>query len=129
MIKTTRTVEGVKVGEALPLLQKTFTTAETLDNGAIAGEVIAVDSFGNLVTNLVAIRGGTLEIAGRTIVVRRTYADVPAGEVIALVGSIGFVEVAVRDGNAARVLQVARGAPVLLHPAPPLTSTSAVLGA
>ncbi|HEY9517438.1 MAG TPA: SAM-dependent chlorinase/fluorinase [Gemmatimonadaceae bacterium] len=111
-----------------PVIRRT-PEARRLDNGAIAGEVIAVDSFGNLVTNLVAIRGGTLEIAGRTIVVRRTYADVPAGEVIALVGSIGFVEVAVRDGNAARVLQVARGAPVLLHPAPPLTSTSAVLGA
>ena len=34
MIKTTRTVEGVKVGEALPLLQKTFTTADLVAYGA-----------------------------------------------------------------------------------------------
>jgi S-adenosylmethionine hydrolase len=36
---------------------------------------------------------------------------------VALVGSSGLVEIALREGNAAAVLALRRGAPVLLHPA------------
>lgn len=106
-----------------PVIRRT-PEARRLESGAIEGEVIAVDSFGNLTTNLVAIRGGTVAIAGRSIAVRRTYADVATGDLVALVGSAGFVEIAVREGSAARVLQVARGAPVLLHPTPPILPSS-----
>ena len=106
-----------------PVIRRT-PEARRLGDGRVAGEVIAVDRFGNLITNLVAMHGGTVEIAGRAIVVKRAYADVAAGEVIALVGSLGFVEVAVRDGDAARTLGVERGAPVLLHPAPPVAPVS-----
>jgi S-adenosylmethionine hydrolase len=93
--------------------------AKRLDDGAIAGEVIAVDRFGNLITNLVAPRGGTVEIASRVIPLSRVYADVDAGALTALVGSSGLVEVAVRDGSAARTLEIRRGAPVVLRPPRP----------
>jgi S-adenosylmethionine hydrolase len=93
--------------------------ARRMDDGAIAGEIIAVDRFGNLLTNLVAPRGGTVEIASRAIPLARVYADVDAGALTALVGSSGLVEVAVRDGNAALTLDVRRGAPVLLRPPRP----------
>jgi len=46
----------------------------------------------------------------------RTYADAARGDIIALVGSSGFVEVARRDGSAARELSIARGTPVVLRP-------------
>ena len=83
-----------------------------------------MDRFGNLITNLVAMHGGTIEIAGRAIPLKRAYADVAVGEITALVGSLGFVELSVRDGSAARTLGVERGEPVLLHPAPPLRLSS-----
>jgi S-adenosyl-L-methionine hydrolase (adenosine-forming) len=93
-------------------------------DGALRGEVLFADAFGNLVTNLEAARGpagpsrpggaaGTLEIAGRRLPVVGTYADAPSGELLALVDSYGFLEVAVRGGSAARALGVGAGAPVV----------------
>lgn len=84
------------------------------DDGAIVGEILFVDRFGNAVTNLVGARGGTLEVDGRRIPVRRTYAEVESGGITAVVGSTGFIELAVRDGSAAEVLGVGRGARVVL---------------
>jgi S-adenosylmethionine hydrolase len=49
--------------------------------------------------------------------VRRTYADARIGEPVAVVGSTGFIEIAIRDGDAARTLQLSRGARVVLHTA------------
>ena len=43
-------------------------------------------------------------IGGRTLSGRRTYGDVPAGEALALVGSHGFVEIAVHRGDARKAL-------------------------
>jgi S-adenosylmethionine hydrolase len=86
-----------------------------LADGTIQGEVIAIDRFGNAVTNLVAARGGTLEVAGRALPVRRTYADVPQASPTALAGSTGLIEVALRDGHAADALGLKRGARVVLR--------------
>jgi len=99
---------------AEPVVRRT-PEAHRAPDGSIVGEVIAIDRFGNAVTNLIAPRGGRVEIAGRTVPIVRTYSDVPTGEVTALVGSIGFVEVAQRDGRAADALGVRRGAPVVLR--------------
>jgi len=86
------------------------------DDGAVQGEVISVDRFGNAVTNLLAMRGGQVRVAGLTLALRRTYADAAPGEAIALVGSSGLVEVAVRDGSAAALLGLVRGSSVVLMP-------------
>jgi hypothetical protein len=84
-------------------------------DGALVGQVIAVDRFGNAVTNLLGLRGGAVEIGGRRIPVSRTYADVPSGELTALCGSSGLIELAVRDGSAAREHGLVRGAGVVYH--------------
>jgi S-adenosylmethionine hydrolase len=86
------------------------------DDGAVQGEVITVDRFGNAVTNLLAMRGGIVTLDGLELPVRRTYADAPSGAPTALVGSSGLVEIAVRDGNAAAVLGLRRGTAVVLQP-------------
>jgi S-adenosylmethionine hydrolase len=78
--------------------------------------VIVIDRFGNAVTNLFGLRGGSIEVGGRRIAIRRTYSEVGLGEPVAVVGSTGFVEVAIRDGSAASVLGLSRGVRVLLHP-------------
>jgi S-adenosylmethionine hydrolase len=84
-------------------------------DGEVLGEVIAVDRFGNAITNLIAPRGGRIEVAGRVVAIVRTYADASAGEIVGVVGSSGFVEVAERDGSAARTLKLVRGTPVTLR--------------
>lgn len=78
-------------------------------DGAAVGEILTIDRFGNAVTNLFVRGAGTLEVAGRRLPLVRTYAEVPSGTPVALVGSNGLLEVAVRDGHAARVLSLARG--------------------
>jgi S-adenosylmethionine hydrolase len=86
--------------------------------GAIEGEVLHVDRFGNLVTNItpadVAGLGGgpaAFEIGGRVIEgVSATFDGGPALKVIA--GSWGFLEVALRGGDAARTLGAGVGARV-----------------
>lgn len=85
------------------------------DDGAILGEVIAIDRFGNAITNLVGARSGVVAVDGRPVPVRSTYADVPTGAAVALTGSSGLLEIAIRDGNAAAVLGVARGAAVVWY--------------
>ena len=86
-----------------------------LADGGIQGEVITIDRFGNAITNCLSLRGGMLEVAERVLPVRRTYADAQPGEVVAIVGSSGLIEVAVREGSAARELGLKRGAPVVLR--------------
>lgn len=98
-----------------PLIRRT-PEAVRRDDGAVLGEVITVDRFGNAVTNLLALRGGAVELDGLTLPVRRTYVDAPSGEPTALVGSSGLIEIAVRDGSAAAVLGLRRGSAVVLQP-------------
>ena len=86
-----------------------------LGDGRVMGEVITVDRFGNAITNLVGRRGGMIEIDGMELAVRRTYADVEAGTPLALVGSTGLIEVAVREGSAALKLGIRRGTTVVLR--------------
>ena len=54
-------------------------------------------------------------IAGRTVMGERTYGDVRPGEALALVGSHGFVEIAVRQGDARKTLEAAIGVAVALR--------------
>jgi hypothetical protein len=86
------------------------------DDGGLVGEVILIDRFGNAVTNLLGLRGGTIEVGSMRLPLHQTYADVPSGSAIALVGSTGFIEIAVRDGNAAERLVLQRGTRVDLAP-------------
>ena len=58
-----------------PTIRRTPEPIRRVD-GALDGEVIIVDRFGNAVTNLVGMRGGTIEIGAVGIAVRRTYAEV-----------------------------------------------------
>lgn len=84
----------------------------------VQGQVAHVDHFGTLVTNVpadwvdpradVSVDGVSV---GR---LRGTYADVEPGRPVALIGSAGLLEVAVRNGSATRVMGRGRGAEVTL---------------
>jgi len=87
----------------------------------LAGVVLVVDRFGNLVTNIdrrtfesfargqaVALNVSSHPVAG----VVATYSDIRAGEVCGLFGSSDHLEFAVNGGSAAQALGVSRGAKV-----------------
>lgn len=88
------------------------------DSGNLAGEVIAIDRFGNAITNLEAFDGDTVTAGGWVIPVVRTFGDVRVGGSCALVGSAGLLEIAVRDGSAEVSLGLRVGMPVEAVPAP-----------
>ena len=94
-------------------------------NGSVRGQVIYADAFGNLVTDLtadiIAAMGDmplTVRIDGREIAgLSASFHDPPgpAGELRALVGSHGRLEVVVVDGNAAAALGVGGGVAVTVN--------------
>lgn len=86
-------------------------------DGAIEGQVITIDRFGNAVTNLLALRAQSVEVNGRALPLRRSYADALDAEPIALVGSTGLIEIAIKDGDAAAAMGLERGTPVVLRSA------------
>ncbi len=83
---------------------------------AVEGECLYVDSFGTLVTNIpgtaVAGREAEVYVGEQRVPIVRTYGDRSRGELVALVGSSGWLEVAEVGGNAARRLASAAGTPL-----------------
>ena len=85
------------------------------------GHVVHIDAFGNLITNVPATllsgrRGerAALRYKQRSVRVVSSYADGRPNELIAVVGSLGFVELAINQGSAAWTVNAARGDEVLL---------------
>jgi hypothetical protein len=80
------------------------------DGAAGSARIIHVDAFGNATTDLSHELLGdrrlkAIRVKGRDLGrLRRTYWDVPPGEPLALIGSSGLLEIAVRDGSAAEEL-------------------------
>lgn len=97
-----------------PVIRRTPEPRRDAD-GTLHGEVIAIDHFGNAITNLAGARGRSVVVQDRRIPIRPTYADFDAGEQGAVVGSSGFVEIVVRNGRAADQLKIERGTPVILR--------------
>lgn len=83
------------------------------------GEVVQVDRFGNLITNVPGswvAPGSRIIVAGVEIAsLGRSYADVEPGAALALTGSTGMLEICVRDGSAAESLAAGRGARVMVR--------------
>jgi S-adenosylmethionine hydrolase len=101
---------------ASPIIRRTPEPTRRVD-GVLEGEVIAIDRFGNAITNLIGLRGGVVEVGSVNVPIRRTYTEANIGELVAVVGSGGFIEVAVRDGDATKTLGLIRGARVVLRSA------------
>ena len=79
----------------------------------VHGEILHVDRYGNLVTTLTpefVPAYAVLESEDMAVgPIRRTFTDVAVGELLAYWGSSGLLEIAVRDGSAARRLGIGVG--------------------
>jgi S-adenosylmethionine hydrolase len=91
------------------------------DGARLLGEVIHVDHYGNLVTNITApqLEGLgeraqlSVECAGARLTgIRDHYAEVGMGELLCLIGSSGQLELSAREASAAELLHSGVGAPV-----------------
>ena len=91
------------------------------ENGELVGKIVAIDDFGNLITNIdfkklseVPLRGKDKKIQihiGSHVItgLSETYDSLPSKTPLALIGSRGYLEIAVNKGNAARVLNAGKG--------------------
>lgn len=88
----------------------------------LCGEVLHVDRFGNLITNITTtdLEGfptSTLSVSIAGIELNglaSSYAAVPEGALLALVNSWGLLEIAERNGSAGQRVGAGRGAPVTI---------------
>ncbi len=92
------------------------------ENGRLCGSVIAVDRFGNLITNIeradIDKAFGSAAAAGRDLCISAgdkiirgisgSYSSVPEGAFLALIGSTGRLEISVNAGNAGSQLNLGR---------------------
>ena len=79
-----------------------------IDGPFLVGEVVYSDNFGNVITNIPEAAvlkfrtfGSQVEVNGRKVSFVQTYGFVGQGDALALIGSHGFLELAVNKGNAA----------------------------
>jgi S-adenosylmethionine hydrolase len=109
----------VSLGRAITNFQTIDLPRAVVQDAMLAGEVVRVDRFGNLITNIdrrafeqfAGARSIAVEVGGRDVPrIVATYAEAPAGELCALFGSTDHLEVAINAGHAASTLGLGRGA-------------------
>jgi len=80
----------------------------------LIGEILHIDAFGNLISNIgekelfhfVKDHSFAIRIGKRTIHgVKKGYWEGKRNEAMALIGSGGFLEISVREGNAQKMLK------------------------
>ncbi|MGQ9706657.1 MAG: SAM hydrolase/SAM-dependent halogenase family protein [bacterium] len=92
-------------------------------DNSIEGEIIYIDSFGNLISNikekdLVNVNKVYyyIEIVGEKIDgIKKYYAEVDIGKPVALIGSSGYLEIAIRDGNAKKIFNLNIGENIIVR--------------
>ncbi len=110
------------LGSGLTDLRQLEVQEPIVESEQIVGQVVYVDRFGNLITNLSAEttrEAVDLIVCGVTTgALRRTFGDVRSGQIVAYLGSGRTLEVGVRDGSAAHMLGADVGTPVVCLLAP-----------
>ena len=114
-------LEPEKLGPPLEKLVELDWPEPRVQPGKIEGEILHVDSFGNLISNIAvelladALGGAAASVfcAGHVIHgISTTYAEKPPSSLVALVGSSGRLELAVVGGTVAGTLNAGIGTPV-----------------
>lgn len=84
----------------------------------IEGMIIYTDKFGNLITNIeagISRKIKSIEIKNTLInKISSSYEDGEPGRAVAIIGSAGFLEIAVNSGSAEKSLSVNAGEPVII---------------
>jgi S-adenosylmethionine hydrolase len=95
----------------------------SVGSGCIEGEVAHIDRFGNIVSNIPAemIRGSvkseeaSITIGGQVLKgISRSYSQKEPGDLLAVIGGAGLLEVSINMGNAVEVLNVRNGDSVVV---------------
>lgn len=92
----------------------------------IYGHILYIDKFGNLITNIPESMlkdfmqdeqkiEAIFVASGQEIPFKESYGSVEKGELLSLPGSLGLLEIAVREGSAQEILGLKKGDPVCIQ--------------
>ena len=101
-------------------LAKPISDPELLDlnlSPGPTGQIIHIDHFGNATTNIPGSSvppNAQIRVGNLAFPLHRTYSDVGPGQPLALIGSRDLLEIAVRDGSAAKTLLLNPGSSISL---------------
>ncbi|MCZ7399931.1 MAG: S-adenosyl-l-methionine hydroxide adenosyltransferase family protein [Candidatus Methanoperedens sp.] len=89
-------------------------------DGSLQGRIIFIDQFGNLVTNISSDMvdfqfGDVLDIQNVQVLFHKSYGFCRKGEPVAMIGSHGFLEIAVNRGNAAQFFNKKPGDEIIVR--------------
>ncbi|MEP5614439.1 MAG: SAM-dependent chlorinase/fluorinase [Cyclobacteriaceae bacterium] len=114
-----------KLGNSLDGLVKLFARQLKVTKREISGNVVNVDHYGNLITNITKTEfDKILEINGSTVSYQirfgresfdqtnHFFSDVESGDCYVLFNSIGYLQIGLNKGNASQLLGLAIDAPV-----------------
>ncbi len=112
-----------KLGPALEDFVRLDWPAPRMQRNRIEGEVVYIDRFGNAITNLEASlfmgsKWASCEVGAKhqtACPLKNFYQAVSPKRPVALVGSSGFLEIAINGGSAAKALGVRIGTRVVLR--------------
>lgn len=134
-------VQLAQIGTSIRDLVRFSVPAVHISDGTLTGQIINVDSFGNLITNISenvladfllsstpnkdtvgqlekdAVSAKFEIVAGNTSLkkLNSTYAESKAGEPLAIIGSFGLLEIAINLGNAEANLGLKSGDSVIVR--------------
>lgn len=109
-------------GPALPNpVRLKIPAAKKVREGLIQGAILSVDQFGNLITNLKPSDvppSSRIILAGQREITsfHKTYAEGKPTEIFVVTGSTGYLEITLRDGSAAALLDLKPGSPIGVAP-------------
>jgi len=117
-------VDSMKFGDEIEeYVRFSAPKPKAVETNRLRGVVLKVDLFGNLITNITpqdapmlfgaGASGFKIVIGNREITeIRSAYAEGAPGEVLAILGSMGFLEIAANRGAAAQITGAGKGAEV-----------------
>ncbi len=130
-----------KFGATVEHIYKQLLPHIKIENSQITGQVLYADHFGNLVTTIgnltwtdaqhlklttrfgdspepiiIPVENSTLSVKDITLSgIHHTYSEVERHQLLILVGSNGFLEIAMNQGNAAHHLDISPGSTIILQ--------------
>ena len=114
------------IGKPIMNLNKRFFPTVNVSNNNLKGNILRIDHYGNLITNihlddfdkLIVKNSENFEIIigiEKLIEINKTYSDVNAGELFALFNSNQFLEIGMNLGNASKLLGMKEDDPISIN--------------
>jgi S-adenosyl-L-methionine hydrolase (adenosine-forming) len=106
-----------KLGPVQNTITQGASISVKVDSRKVAGNIIAIDRFGNCITSIEPVHLNKLKAGKLSAVIKgrkrlpvcSSYDDVLEGKPLGIFGSAGFLEISINRGNAARIFRLNRG--------------------